>query len=98
MIGRMLTAAGAIGLTFAASNAGAFEYKGLCEASAGAFLDDRHFVVASDETNLLQLYERGKADPFGDGIDMRKFLSFKKSDLEAAAVVGDRVYWMSSHS
>jgi Protein of unknown function (DUF3616) len=98
MIGRMLTAAGAIGLTFAVSGAGAFEYKGLCEASAGAFLDDRHFVVASDETNLLQLYERGKADPIGDGIDMRKFLSFKKSDLEAAAVVGDRVYWMSSHS
>src|SRR5689334_991375 len=69
MFSRML-AAGAIGLMFAASGAGAFEYKGICEASAGAFVDDKHFVVASDETNLLQLYERGKADPIGDGIDM----------------------------
>ena len=97
MIGRILAAA-AVGLTFAASGAGAFEYKGLCEASAGAFLDDKHFVVASDETNVLQLYERGKPDPIGDGIDMVSFTSFEKSDLEAAAVVGDRVYWMSSHS
>jgi len=97
MIGRILAAA-AVGLTFAASSAGAFEYKGLCEASAGAFLDDKHFVVASDETNVLQLYQRGKPDPIGDGIDMVSFTSFEKSDLEAAAVIGDRVYWMSSHS
>ena len=96
MIGRML-AASAIGLMFATSGAGAFEYRGLCEASAGAFLDDKHFVVASDETNVLQLYERGKPDPIED-IDLRKSLSFKKSDLEAAAVIGNRVYWISSHS
>src|SRR5262249_6835764 len=97
MIGRILTAV-AIGLTFAASSAGAFEYKGLCEASAGAFLDDKHFVVASDETNVLQLYERGKPNPIVYGIDMAAFTSFDKSELEAAAVIGDRVYWMSSHS
>lgn len=95
---RMLAAAGAIGLTLATSGAGALEYKGLCEASAGAFLDDKHFVVASDETNVLQLYERGKPEPIGDGFGMKRFLGFEKSDLEAAAVIGDRVYWMSSHS
>jgi hypothetical protein len=29
---------------------------------------------------------------------MEDFTSFDKSDLEAAAVIGDRVYWISSHS
>jgi hypothetical protein len=83
---------------FAASDAGAAEYKGICEASAGAFIDSTHFAVASDETNKLQIYERGKPQPIGDGIDMEAFTSFDKSDLEAAAVIGDRIYWISSHS
>ena len=83
---------------FTASGAGAAEYKGICEASAGAFIDSTHFVVASDETNKLQIYERGKPQPIGNGIDMETFTSFDKSDLEAAAVIGDRVYWISSHS
>lgn len=74
------------------------EYKGLCEASAGAFIDSDHFVVASDETNKLQLYRRGTPAPVGAGFDMEPFTSFDKSDLEAAALVGDRIYWMSSHS
>ena len=97
MIGRILAIA-AIGLTFVASGAVAFEYKGLCEASAGAFLDDKHFVVASDEVAVLQLYERGKPDPIGRGFDMEELTSFEVADLEAAAVVGDRIYWISSHS
>ena len=83
---------------FTASGAGAAEYKGICEASAGVFIDASHFAVASDETNVLRIYDRGKPDPIGSGIDMEPFTSFDKSDLEAAAVIGDRVYWMSSHS
>lgn len=82
----------------ASANAQTTEYRGLCEASAAAFIDEVHFVVASDETNRLQIYERGKPDPIGDGIDMEKFTSFDKSDLEGAAGIGNRVYWISSHS
>lgn len=93
MIGRIL-AATAIGLMLATSGASAFIYKGLCEASAGAFLDDKHFVAASDDTNVLQIYERGKPDPIGEV----PVTSFEQSDLEAAAVINDRVYWISSHS
>jgi hypothetical protein len=92
----MLTAATL--LAFAASDAQAIEYAGICEASAGAFIDDTHFVVASDETNKLQIYQRGKSEPIGPGIDMKDFTSFDKSDLEGAARLGDRVYWISSHS
>jgi len=32
------------------------------------------------------------------GGNVETFTSFDKSDLEAAAVIGDRVYWISSHS
>ncbi|MEA2875922.1 MAG: hypothetical protein QOF14_1118 [Hyphomicrobiales bacterium] len=82
----------------ASSDVSAMEYKGLCEASAGAFLDDTHFAVASDETNVLQIYQRGKPEPLGSGVDMEPFTSFDKSDLEGAARIGDRIYWISSHS
>jgi hypothetical protein len=73
------------------------EYAGICEASAGAFIDRMHFAVASDESNKLRIYERGKREPVASA-DMEAFTSFDKSDLEAAAAIGDRVYWMSSHS
>jgi hypothetical protein len=74
------------------------EYRGLCEASAAAYIDDVHFVVASDDTNRLQIHARGKPDPVGSGIDMEDFTSFDKSDLEGAAGIGNRIYWISSHS
>jgi uncharacterized protein DUF3616 len=83
---------------FAASDARAMEYIGICEASAGAFIDGTHFAVASDETNTLQIYERGKPAPIRNGVDMAGFTTFNKSDLEGAAAIGDRVYWISSHS
>jgi hypothetical protein len=74
------------------------EYLGICETSAGAFIDNKHFVVASDETNRLQIYERGKPAPLANGVDMAGFTGFNKSDLEGAARIGDRIYWISSHS
>jgi len=72
-------------------------YGGMCEASAIVFLDPTHFVVASDETNVLQVYTRGKARP-DRSVDLRGFTGFNKSDFESAAVVGNRIYWMGSHS
>src|SRR5262245_51765808 len=96
MTGRLISAS--LLVTFAVSATSAMEYKGLCEASAGAFIDSTRFVVASDETNRLQIYERGKPDPIGSGFDMKPFTLFDKSDLEGAAAIGDRIYWISSHS
>jgi hypothetical protein len=72
-------------------------YHGLCEASAGTYIDEKHFVVASDETNTLQIYKRGEAQPV-DSVPLDSFTGFDKSDLEGAAAIGDRVYWISSHS
>ena len=72
-------------------------YRGMCEASAAAFIDETHFAVASDETNVLRLYTRPD-DSVGTGLDLTGFTGFNKSDIEAAARIGDRVYWLSSHS
>jgi Protein of unknown function (DUF3616) len=85
-------------VALAAREARAADYMGICEASAGAYIGPNHFVVASDETNQLRIYQRGTPDPIGGAVDMEDFTSFDKSDLEAAARIGDRVYWISSHS
>ena len=76
-----------------------FVYRGMCDASAAAALDEHHFVVANDERNQLKVYQRGRADPV-DVIDLAHFLGtkqHKESDLEGAATIGNRIYWISSH-
>jgi hypothetical protein len=71
---------------------------GMCDASAGIALDDSHFVVADDESNILRIYKRGEANPIREH-DFSKFLEAKRgeTDLEGAARVGNRIYWISSH-
>ncbi|MCV9967586.1 DUF3616 domain-containing protein [Pararhizobium sp. BT-229] len=73
------------------------EYIGICEASAAVALDEAHFVVASDETNTFQIYRRGFAKPV-QALKFKSFTGREKSDIEAAARIGDRVYWISSFS
>ena len=73
-------------------------YNGMCEPSAGVALDATHFAVASDKSNTLLIYARGKPDPIGNGVPLEEFLEADKSDIEAAAQIGDRVYWITSHS
>ncbi|WP_458395850.1 DUF3616 domain-containing protein [Rhizobium ruizarguesonis] len=72
-------------------------YKGLCEASAATYVDNNHFVVASDETNVLRIYARNDKSE-GVPLDFQGPSGFDKSDIEAAARDGDIVYWISSHS
>jgi hypothetical protein len=74
-------------------------YGAMCDASAAVALDADHFAVADDEGNLLRVYKRGEDAPTRE-FDVAKFLGASKrgeSDLEGAARVGDRVYWISSH-
>jgi len=84
-------------ITPAFSGPATTEYRGICEASTGAYVDPEHFLVASDETNVVRLYRRGAADPVMK-VDLQAFTGYDKSDLEGAARIGDRVYWISSHS
>lgn len=89
-----------VGSSAAAPPSGVQEYTGLAEASAGVILDDRHFVVAEDECNVLRLYRLGESGPVGHPIDLRSFLGAgeRASDLDGAARIGDVVYWICSHS
>jgi hypothetical protein len=77
-----------------------FVYSGRCDASAAAALDADHFIVGNDERNALRVYKRGEAKPVGPAVDLSGALgtqSDKESDIEASAVIGNRIYWMSSH-
>lgn len=75
------------------------EYSRMCDASAAVALDAKHFAAADDEGNVLRVFKRGEAMPVGE-FDFSKFLGTKKkaeSDLEGAARIGNRIYWISSH-
>ncbi len=95
-------AAGVTGLVAALPNAhveAVTVYRGMCDASAAAALGPECFVVANDERNQLKVYRRGMADAV-EVIDLSGFLGtkvHKESDLEGAATVGRRIYWISSH-
>lgn len=74
-------------------------YRGICDASAAVALDAAHFVVADDERNTLMVYRRGEPEPVGR-LDLARFLRTgdgQESDIEGAAVIGKRIYWISSH-
>jgi hypothetical protein len=76
-----------------------FEYRGICDASAAVALGADHFVVADDERNTLQVYRRAVASAVAS-VDVSAFLGTKadkESDLEGAASIGTRIYWISSH-
>ncbi|HEY8877714.1 MAG TPA: DUF3616 domain-containing protein [Roseateles sp.] len=86
-------------LLIAAGAAGAqARYEGLCDASAAVALDARHFIVADDEHNRLTVYRRGEPKAVGE-VELDAFLkTAKEADLEGAAQVGNRIYWIASHA
>jgi hypothetical protein len=90
----------ALGLTLFAGAApsAVMTYRGPCDASAAVALDTEHFVVAGDEDNILRVYRHGRPEPVGEA-PLAAFLGTadKESDLEAAAAIGQRIYWIASH-
>jgi hypothetical protein len=72
-------------------------YRGMCDASAAVALDNDYFVVASDEDNTLRVYRRGQPQPAATLTLGPHVGAARESDLEGAARVGDRIYWISSH-
>jgi hypothetical protein len=74
-------------------------YRGPCDASAAVALDADHFVVGNDETDTLTIYRRGNSVAVGS-LPLSKFLGGKarvESDIEGAAIIGTRIYWITSH-
>ena len=80
-----------------------FRYRGTCDASAAVALGKDHFVVGDDEVDTLFVYRRGAPDPVNK-VDLAAFLgnrsqdgAVREADIEGAARIGDRIYWIASH-
>jgi hypothetical protein len=81
-------------------------YQSMCDASAAVSLGGGHFVAADDESDILKIYRRGASQPVSElrlarylnAIDRKTTVAIAgESDIEGAAAVGDRIYWISSH-
>ena len=76
-------------------------FRGTSDASAAVAIHENLFVVADDENNVLRAYEVVGGDGPVSSYDMTAFLEtdaeHPEVDIEGAARVGDRIYWISSH-
>jgi len=103
---RALLLAGCLCLAGPAQAQTAFTvYRGGCDGSAAAALDAEHFVVGNDDENTLRVYRRGESDPRAS-LDLNPRLDTetsnktgmpKEADIEGAARIGNRIYWIASH-
>lgn len=77
-------------------------HTGMCGASAAVAVDARRFIVADDEDSVLRVYARDTAGPPLQQFDLTAFLELAssdgESDLEGAARIGNRIYWLGSHA
>ena len=73
----------------------------MCDGSAAVALTDKLFAVASDEESVIRVYDRDQPGPPIQSINLSAYLDLDarkpESDLEGAARVGDRAYWITSH-
>lgn len=93
---------------FAASGADNFQldrpilHSGMCDASAAVAISSNLFLVGNDEDNLLRLYRAGTSAPPVATFDLSTFLQQRarkspEADIEGAARIGNRVFWIGSH-
>ncbi|RQO59405.1 DUF3616 domain-containing protein [Variovorax sp. KBW07] len=78
-------------------------YTGICDASAAVGIGRDHFVVGDDERHVLFVYRAGSPAAVGE-VDLGAYLGAIDSkgeaeelDIEGAARIGDRIYWITSH-
>ncbi len=76
-------------------------YHGTSDASAAVFITEDSFVLADDENNTLKIYGTHNPGQPLFSYDMSSFLAVApdhpETDIEAAAMLGDRIYWITSH-
>lgn len=81
-------------------------FTGMCDASGAVALDERTFLVADDEDNVLRVYDATRGGPPLTAVDVSASLglaqkSKKKGapelDIEAATRVGSLAYFITSH-
>lgn len=101
---KIFTAAAGLGVVAAAHGASLSApttYQGMCDASAAISLNADLFAVANDEDNTLRVYHRKPGGAAAFSFDMTAFLRIGKkspeADIEGSAVIGDHVFWITSH-
>jgi hypothetical protein len=77
-------------------------YLGACDASAAVRLGGTAwFVAACDEDYILRVYDRSAPGPPAASVELVDFLKPEdpehEPDIEGAALVGERIYWVTSH-
>ncbi len=92
-----------LGLLVAAPAWADTAYRRVCDASAAVALDAGHFIAAEDEHDTLKTYAFGEEQAKAS-LDLTDYLGnrdatgeAKEADLEGAARIGGRIYWITSH-
>jgi hypothetical protein len=82
-------------------SAGQNIYNGMSDASAISTLDGEYFVAADDEQTVLRVYSRERQGRAVHSLYLAQFLGLARRgaevDMEGAARIEDRIYWISSH-
>jgi hypothetical protein len=73
----------------------------MADASAGVAVNSNMFLVGDDEENKLRLYRRDQGGPPVKEFNLNLFLEVYgtslETDVEGAARIGDRAFWIGSH-
>ena len=76
-------------------------YSGASDSSAAVSVGKDSFIVADDENNMLRVYSLSKPGKVVGKFSMDGFLDADpgrpEADLEGAATIGDKTYWITSH-
>ena len=82
-------------------------HTGVSDASTALALDSNYMLVGDDENQVLRIFSRSNSGPAIARFDMNPFLDLKdfyangtprEIDLEGSTRVGNRIYWIGSHS
>lgn len=85
------------------ADAAPLEHAGICNASAAVAIGANRFLVADDEDNILRLYDSERSGAELERYDLSSMLQLAgqkekwEVDIEGAAQIGQRVYWIGSH-
>jgi len=76
-------------------------YSGAMDGSAAVAIDSNFFANASDEDSVILIYHRERGGEPVQSMDLASFLEVDsrspETDIEAAARIGNRLYWITSH-
>lgn len=81
-------------------------YTGRADASTAVAVDQNFMFVADDEDQRLRLYNRQNSGFWFNSFDVTSNLALpdinngvpREVDIEASAQIGNRIYWLASHS